>query len=143
MNSKYTNYIPAIVFFAFIIGLIVQVDLNKKNLLIDIVHKIPFGDKLGHFILFGILALLVNMAMRFRKARLLGRHFHIGSVLVLLFAVVEEFSQLAFSSRTFDLVDMLFDLFGVGLLSSIGFREHFIKQLRNLTKGISEKMMVD
>ena len=55
--KKYLRIIPTLLFFAFIIGLIVLADLDKKNLIMDIGHAVPWGDKIGHFILFGTLAL--------------------------------------------------------------------------------------
>jgi len=75
-----------------------------------------YGDKVGHFSLFGTLALLLNYATDFRYWK--HRQLFIGSMIVLAFALLEEFTQLAFSSRTFDLVDMLFDILGIVSLTN-------------------------
>lgn len=137
------NYVPSIIFFLFIVMMIVLADLDRKNLILDIGRSIPHGDKIAHFILFGMLALLLNIALRFKKVEAGRRKFHLGSVLVLIFAVVEECSQLAFSSRTFDLVDMLFDLLGIGILSSVSFRKGVIIRLQSLTNYLKRKLYVD
>ncbi len=139
--DKFLNYIPAALFFVFVIWMMVLADLDKTNLIIDVGHSVPAGDKIGHFILFGMLALLLNMALQFRQIDLRSRTFHLGSVLVFAFACLEEFSQLAFSTRTFDLIDMLFDLFGIGVLSSVAFRKFLVKKLRVFVNYLDKKLL--
>lgn len=136
-----SKYLPPIVFFTFIIWMIIQADMNKTNLIMDIGHAVPWGDKIGHFSLFGIMALLLNMTIKFKQIKIHTRRFHLGSVIVFAFAVLEEFTQLAFSTRTFDLVDMLFDLLGIGLLSSVAFRKHVIKNLRAFTDYLDKNLL--
>ncbi len=143
MTSKIKTYLPALLCFSFIVWMIIQADLDQQNILMDIADSIPFGDKIGHFVIFGTFALLLNMAFNFRRVSIRSRKFHLGSVLVCAFAVCEEFTQLAFSSRTFDLFDMLFDLLGIGLLSSVMFRRYLINQLRLFVEHLSNKMLVD
>ena len=109
----------------------------------DIGHAVPAGDKIGHFSLFGILALLLNITLRFRQINISTRRFHLGSIIVFAFAVIEEYSQLAFSTRTFDLVDMLFDLLGIGILSSVAFRRFLIRRLQKLTNNLIKNLQVD
>lgn len=140
--KTFKRYLPPIIFFLFIILLIVLADLDRKNLIIEMGRSIPWGDKIGHFILFGTLALLLNMAVRFRQIKIYHRRFHLGSVLVFIFAIVEEFSQLAFSTRTFDVIDMLFDLFGIGLLSSVAFRKYVIRKLKDFTSYLDKALCV-
>jgi len=140
MKSKIIAYFPPFLLFTFIIWMILQADMDKSNMIMDIGNNIPFGDKIGHFLLFGLLALLLNIALRFRLIRLSSRNFHLGSVLVFAFAVCEEFSQLAIDNRTFDFLDMLFDLLGVGILSSIGFRRYVVIQLKAMVNFLSDKL---
>jgi len=52
----------AILFGLFIIGIIVFADLGMLDI-VGFVNKIPYGDKAGHFILYGILALLIDLAL--------------------------------------------------------------------------------
>lgn len=143
IKNKFKQYLPPIIFFLFIIWMVIQADNNQSNLIMEIGRSVPAGDKIGHFILFGLLALLLNMALRFRQIQISRRRFHLGSVIVLTFAMIEELSQLGFESRTFDLVDMLFDLFGIGVLSSVAFRKFCIRKLQaliqSLDKGLNTK----
>lgn len=78
----------------------------------------PAGDKIGHFVLYGTLAFLVEQGrLRWRFARRdedgWGRGFPLGIAGVALFAVVEELSQAAMLTRSFDWWDMAASLAGV------------------------------
>lgn len=71
------------------------------------------GDKVGHFLLMGSVAFLVTLAMP-RDWRLRGLILLAGLIML------EEFSQLIFKTRTFDLIDLACSLAGVtvfGILS--------------------------
>lgn len=142
MKSKITSYFAPAAFFLFILWMVWSADTNHRNFIMDIGHSVPLGDKIGHFLLFGILALLMNTALRFRQVDLRFRTFHLGSLLVFAFAAIEECTQLAFDNRTFDLVDMLFDLLGIGILSSISFRRYLVNQLRRLADYLSVRLLV-
>jgi hypothetical protein len=143
MKSKITQYLPPTLFFIFILWMIGQADLDQENLIMDIGHSVPFGDKIGHFLLFGILALLLNMALGFKQLSIASRRFHLGSILVLVFAICEEFTQLAFETRTFDIVDILFDLFGIGLLSSISFRRYIVEKFQSFSEYLSRNLLIE
>ncbi|RYY76568.1 MAG: trypsin [Gammaproteobacteria bacterium] len=102
----------AVMFFLFIVWIIVVSDAGRSNFLIDSVRAIPCGDKLGHMVLYGVLAALVNASLARRKRNHLG--LPLGCALVLLFALVEELSQGFFpSTRTLDVGDMAADLLGI------------------------------
>jgi len=107
------RYIPSLLFFAFICFIIVMADTNHKLGLMKIIEGVPLGDKVGHFMLFGILAGLINVALRFRRLKIWSIDINMAGVLVLCFAIAEEFTQLAFANRTFELADMLSDVLGV------------------------------
>ncbi|MEO8351841.1 MAG: VanZ family protein [Chthoniobacteraceae bacterium] len=73
----------------------------------------PGSDKLGHFLLIGGMAFFLNLALRARTFRWLGRRWLIGSVLVAVAFTLEELSQRFISSRSFDLVDLAADFAGI------------------------------
>jgi VanZ family protein len=86
--------------------IIILADTGRLGFL-SIVYAFPFGDKAGHFILFGILSFLVVLTM------LRSRHFsrpRLVAVSVTLFlallAAAEEYSQKFFALRTFSLPDL-------------------------------------
>ncbi len=93
-------------FTLFIILIILLANTGHLGIL-AIVYYIPFADKIGHFILYGILVLLVNLTL-FRKYPSQSRSWLvllIGLTLALLIGL-EELSQRSLSNRTFDLIDL-------------------------------------
>ena len=104
----------AILFTIFIILIIVLADTGTLRHYVGFLYDFPFGDKLGHFLLYGILTLLIDLALfRSFPDQSPGRlAVKCGLVLALLIGL-EEFSQKYFSSRSFDLVDLTFSYLGV------------------------------
>ena len=79
------------------------------------IYTIPGLDKIGHFILMGILSFLVNLLFKAEKIQLLSKEFLIGSLVVILVVSLEEISQLFLIYRAFNWVDLAFDLGGIFL----------------------------
>lgn len=75
------------------------------------IYQLPYGDKLGHFSLYAILAFLLNLSLHGRQVRMGGRLLLVGTLAALAVAAFEEISQLFQPLRTPDLVD-----FGAGAL---------------------------
>ena len=111
-----------ILFALFIILIIVLADTGNLGI-INFVYRIPYADKLGHFILYGILILLVNLTLfRSMPSQRRGRiALLIGLALALLIGL-EELSQQNFSNRTFDLVDLSASYLGVIFFSWLAIR---------------------
>jgi VanZ family protein len=125
-------------FFIFISYIIFLADTADYNFAFYLVGHVPYGDKIAHAVLYGVMALLLNYALGFRRVRFpthlptihhikafssftykgaLGNAPYIGSIIVLVFATLEEFSQYFIPSRTFDLWDLGADFVGVVLFS--------------------------
>lgn len=102
-----------ILFALFIILIIVLADTGNLGIL-PIVNRIPFGDKAGHYLLYGILTLLINLTL-FRSVPVQSRKrvAVISSLILGLLIGLEEFSQRNFSSRTFSLGDLTASYMGV------------------------------
>lgn len=83
-------------------------------------YDVPGGDKLGHFLLIGTLAFLVNASLRARRIRLGPLHPLLGSLLVALVVTAEEFSQIFLVHRSFDLLDLTADFAGILILGRLG-----------------------
>jgi polysaccharide biosynthesis protein VpsQ len=113
----------AILFTFFILLVIILADAGVLNHYVGFIYKFPFGDKAGHFVLYGILTLLLDLALfraRPKKDRM-QLVWQCGLVLVLLIGL-EEFSQQYFSSRSFDLVDLTFSYLGVVFFSWVALK---------------------
>jgi VanZ family protein len=104
----------AFVFFVFIIAIIVLADMGNLPHFISVIYDFPNGDKLGHFILFGLLDFFLTRAFlsSFPFRSRIWVTLSIGLTLA-LFVTLEEFSQKFFSTRTFDLIDLLASILGV------------------------------
>lgn len=118
----------AVLFTFLILLIIVLADLGKLPRGLRLIYDFPFGDKLGHLILYGLLNFLVTLASLrsrpFRNAALAA--LAIGLILAVLIAV-EEYSQKYFAKRTFDLIDLLASYIG---LAAGGWAAFFINKKR-------------
>jgi len=103
----------AVSFFLFIIWIIYLANTGSKSVFFDLIGGMAYGDKLGHFVLFGLLTLGVNIALKFRRITTPLLSIYVGSLLVTAFAVGEEVSQGFISSRTLDLHDLVADIAGI------------------------------
>ena len=118
-NPVKSNLLKRIVypaaFFSFICFIIYQADTAHYNFAFRMVGKVPYGDKIGHIVLYGFMAFLLNYGLDGKK----WFKFHIGSLLVLVFSVVEEMSQAYFPSRSFDYADILASVTGITSISTL------------------------
>ncbi len=108
-----SRVIPAVLFFCFIAWIVAQANRGSANIFFNVVSWLPYGDKIGHFVLYGLLAMLMNIALKHKTVRLLGRAFLLGSSSVIAFAILEELTQLFIPTRTADFIDMFCSLLGV------------------------------
>ena len=112
----------SILFALFIVLIIVLADMGRLGILKQ-VNRIPYGDKAGHFLLYGILTLLIDLTLfRSHPLRDPKRIAVIcGSILALLIGL-EEFSQRYFASRTFSLLDLTASYLGVAFFTWVALR---------------------
>lgn len=75
---------------------------------------IPYGDKVGHFFLFGVLALTFVSAMPGSRSPLYG------ALLAAIIVVTEEVIQVYAPTRSFSLLDMAASLSGVVVFAVVG-----------------------
>ncbi|MCG9747640.1 VanZ family protein [Shewanella sp. Isolate8] len=108
-----------VLFSGFLVWLIVSADAGRSNPLFELAHSIPYGDKLGHMILFGTLTLFANVGSHFRRVSLGKVRPYLGAVVVAIVVIIEECSQQYFPSRTFDGYDLLADGVGIMLFSMV------------------------
>ena len=109
-----------IAFFGFILWIIYLANTGQRSIFFDWVAAIPHGDKIGHVVLFGTLTLLANLSCRFgalnlARIRLPNVNLYWGTLAVWAFVTVEEGSQHFVKTRTFDGLDYVADIIGIGL----------------------------
>jgi hypothetical protein len=98
-----------------VVTLIGLADVGRGRHFFLWVGQVPAGDKVGHLIIFGLMALLANLALNGARLRFGSWTVLKGSLFVLVPTVLEEFSQIFFRSRTFDLRDLAADFLGIFL----------------------------
>lgn len=118
MNMKWIT----ILFALFIILIIVLADRGQLGVL-NLINQIPYGDKTGHFILYGILTLLIDLTLFLALPNRPRRWVAVLSGLTLVLLIgLEEFSQKYFASRTFSLRDLAASYLGVIFFSWLALR---------------------
>lgn len=107
------KYIAAF-FTLFIVIVIVLADHDAIPPFIKVLYDFENGDKLGHFILYGLLNFFITLtfirALPNRTSNWVT--LSVGLILALIVAA-EEFSQQFFSARTFDLIDLAASFIGL------------------------------
>ncbi len=102
-------------FFFFLLWVIYLANTGQGHPLFKLGQSIPNGDKVGHFLLFGLLTFLANLSFQYKSFTLKKIKLYKGSVIVLIFVTLEELSQHFVASRTLDIFDYGADLIGISL----------------------------
>jgi VanZ family protein len=126
-----------ILFGLFIVLIIILADTGNLGIL-QLVNRIPLGDKVGHFTLYGILTLLINLTLfQSIPAQDRKRIVVIGGLILALLIGLEEFSQQNFPNRTFSLSDLTASYLGVIFFSwlALWIRNKSVKEGVNVGRG--------
>lgn len=112
---------------AILATIVVLADTDRLTAVHAFVHALPLGDKLGHLVLMGGLAFVVELAtggrtVRLPGVRLAGSRVRAGSAVVLALVVLEELSQRWVPSRSFDYGDLAADVVGIAIGGALGAR---------------------
>ncbi len=86
---------------------------DRGTLAISWLAGLPAGDKIGHFVLMGLLSYLVNTALGGARWHWQRLSVLKGSLLVTALVVAEELSQLWLTHRAFELADLTADVAGI------------------------------
>jgi glycopeptide antibiotics resistance protein len=105
------RWLPVAAWLALVGTIIGLADAGGARWLFDWVERTPGADKLGHFVLIGAMAFLLNIALRARQAG----PVLLGSLLVFAIFTAEEFSQLFIPHRHFDWGDLAANVLGIAL----------------------------
>jgi len=102
----------ALLFLLFILLVIVIADTGSMPSSVRDFYNFPGGDRVGHLVLYGILAFLLARAFP-RPVRVGPVAIPVVILVLLAFAAIEEYSQKFFSSRTADVVDLVCSFIGI------------------------------
>lgn len=106
-------------FAVFLFWIIYLANTGQHSVFFDFVRRIPYGDKIGHLILFGFLTLGAVIASGFRTIG--NSRLYWGAVCVFMFVLVEEVTQQFFPSRTMDINDVVADVMGIAVFSGVAY----------------------
>lgn len=124
--------LSTVLFFIFILWIIYLADSGKSSIFFDLVKVLPYGDKLGHIFLYGILSFGVSLVLNFKAFVYKRVTIYYGALLVFLFAFIEELSQAFYPNRTLDAYDLIADILGIALFSIL------LKNIENRLKRVSK-----
>ena len=108
----------AVLFALLLLLIVAAANLGLGPALFGFIYAIPYADTAGHFILMGLLSLLISLgfgADRVQFLRLLKTSLFLGALVTL-----EEITQLFLVNRTFSLVDLTADYAGIFLFGELG-----------------------
>ena len=125
MKADRLRIILPLSFFLFISFIIYLADTADYNFAFRVVGHIPYGDKLMHGLLYGVMALLLNYGLNFKSKKIFGFNLQIGAMIVLTFAGLEEITQYWLPSRTCDFFDFVADVVGVILFSFLVKKQNY------------------
>ena len=115
MNSLLALRLITLAYFVFLIAVVVSATNHWYGHAFAMVKEFP-GDKAMHFVLVGLLAFLVNLSLQAKLIHWKKFWVPLGTLCLLILATVEEFSQMFLVHRTFDLLDLFFNVSGILLL---------------------------
>ncbi len=116
-HRKGLIWTTTILFILFIVVIIINADRGSLPDPLKFFYTFAGGDKIGHFVLIGLLTFLVNLSLSARRIELFSRSVLLGSFVVAIAVIIEELSQLFISTRSCSLSDLVFDFLGIGCAS--------------------------
>lgn len=108
-----------VVYILILAVIIFLADRRGTRYMLRFVGNIPYGDKLGHFLLMGGFSFLLNLVLDARTFRLWKFKYLLGSLIVLVIVTAEEISQMFVVGRTFDWSDLVFDFLGIYIFGEL------------------------
>lgn len=97
----------------FILAIVLMADLDLLPL--HLLMPIPHYDWAAHFILYGLFYRLLSAMLVGRQFVVRGKSIEAAWLITICFVVLEEVSQILFSSRTFSLMDLAMGILGMYL----------------------------
>jgi len=112
----------ALALVVFIMAAIVGADMGTLPRALRNLYDFPNGDKAGHFILFGLLSLILNLMFLSRPHADSRRLILTVSLVLFLLVGLEEWSQSLFAVRTMDFFDLLAGYAGIATFAWLAWR---------------------
>ncbi|MGD0004821.1 MAG: VanZ family protein [Anaerolineaceae bacterium] len=108
-----------IVFILLLMAIVFAADSRRLPVFVADLYSFPNGDKVGHFVLMGLLSLLVNLTVLSGPGRRTPRRAVTASLVVAGMVALEEFSQRFFPSRNSSWADLAASLAGIVVFGAL------------------------
>jgi VanZ family protein len=116
----------AVIFAVFIALVIGAADLGLLRGQLDALHALPMGDKIGHFVLIGLLSFLVITSLIHELPKQDPRRIALATaILMALIFGIEEASQRLIQGRDANPGDLMADYAGIAFFSWLSLKLHF------------------
>lgn len=132
--------IRAAIAFALLLGVLIVLADSRNLGPIGLVYEVRYGDKIGHVVMYGILSLLMNLAVFQHTGRNSARSVLFVTTAVAVVATLEEITQLMFPARRPDFNDVLASCLGITWFGCVAL---FIAEWRNLAERTAFKSQTD
>jgi VanZ family protein len=117
------RYLCLLVIYGLMLTVIaLMADLGIAAWVFDIAAVLPFGDKLGHMLLAGLLSFLLNNALHCRITSILSVNMLTGNLIAYLLVLMEEVPQYWITTRNLDIKDVLAAIVGIHLFGVLASR---------------------
>ena len=100
-------------------GIVIAADKGQLPSFITALYAFPNGDKVGHFVLFGILSFLLNMRLPLAPASRPWLSLAAGSLVLAIAVAAEEASQSLFRTRSASWADLASSCAGIICFASL------------------------
>jgi VanZ family protein len=120
-----------------LVAVLLLADFGALQPVVDAFAAYPQADKLAHFFMYGVLALVVNAALASRSRRSLACAIITGSTIVLIASTVDEYSNFYVTARGWSLADLAANLAGIvciGVLPWLCCAAHRLIRLRSMER---------
>jgi len=122
-----------LLFSLLLVVIVILANLDQFPQPIKYLYDFPGGDKVGHFVLFGILSFLLNRsAMTFCPKWNSTRLVLTVSLLLAIVIGLEEWSQSLFPARTMSAIDLLASYTGVTVFAFLAWYLNRRQRIREI-----------
>ena len=113
------KFLPLLILLTFMGWIYIDANTGDYNTMLKMARSVPYGDKMGHFLLYGALTLILNFTLAMRQIKIGGHELLLGSVIILVVTLIDEFTQILQESRSFEWLDMSSNLLGIIFFSHL------------------------
>jgi len=113
--TPHTTTFAVVAFILLLTTLLYIANTQGTGVFNGITGVIPYGDKVGHCLLYGLLTWVMIVFTKHKVFAVKSVAIYWGTAITFAFTSIEEGSQLFLSTRTFDWMDLLANAIGIGI----------------------------